>query len=97
MARSHDDDVADRSPQEAGPAPAPGAIKIIAPLAGLGAAWVVPKILGSAYRRGTGNEPPRATDRNQPLQRVLMWAAVSAAALAVVQVIIDRAVSKYDL
>lgn len=75
----------------------PGVIKIVAPLAEIAATWGVRKLLDSAYRRSTGSEPPRATDRTVPLRQVLMWAAVSAAVLAVVHVVIDRASSQYDV
>ncbi|MEO6822358.1 MAG: DUF4235 domain-containing protein [Candidatus Nanopelagicales bacterium] len=75
---------------------AAGLAKLVAPLAEIGAMWGVRKTLDSIYRRSTGSEPPRANDPAASLRKVLMWAAVSAAALAVVNVIIDRATARYD-
>lgn len=74
----------------------PGVVKIIAPLAEIGAVWGVRKVLDSAYRRSTGSEPPRANDPEASLRRVLLWAAVSAAVLAVVHVAIDRATARIE-
>jgi Protein of unknown function (DUF4235) len=71
------------------------AAKLIGPLAAAGAAWGVRKMMDGAYRKKTGNEPPRAGDPEQSMRRILLWAAVTAAALAVVKVAVDRATSRY--
>jgi hypothetical protein len=73
-----------------------GLARLVAPLAEIGAMWGVRKALDSVYRRSTGSEPPRAHDPEASLRKVLMWAAVSAAALAVVNVVIDRVTARYD-
>jgi hypothetical protein len=74
-------------------APATGgsnAVKMIAPFAAMGATWGVRKVLDSAYRKKTGKEPPHARNPDTSMMKVIAWAAVTAATLAVVQVIIDR-------
>ena len=65
-------------------------IKIIAPVAAIGATWLVRKVLDSGYRAVTGKQPPHASDPSQSMTRIIMWAATTAAAIAVVNVIIDR-------
>lgn len=75
--------------------PPSGAAKVVAPVAAIAATWGVRKALDSAYRGATGNEPPRANDPDRSLRQVLMWAAISAAALAVVNVVLDRALSRW--
>ena len=72
------------------PLSASTASKIVAPLLALGAAWAVRKALDAAYLRSTGSTPPQAANRDEPLRRVLLWAAATAAVLAVVKVAIDR-------
>ena len=65
-------------------------VKIVAPLAALAAAAAVRRLLDSGYRRVTGSAPPRANDRSVPMSRVLLWAATTAAAVAVATVVVDR-------
>jgi len=77
-------------PFEDEPSSASTTSKIVAPVLALGTAWLVRKALDSAYTRTTGTTPPRATDRDQSLRRVLLWATATAAVLAVVNVAIDR-------
>jgi hypothetical protein len=70
-------------------------IKIAAPFLALGAAFLVRKVMDSAYERTTGRKPPTAGDRTNSLGRVLMYAAATAAAIAVVNVVIDRATAPH--
>ena len=56
----------------------------------LGAGWLVRKALDSAYTRTTGSAPPKAADRDVNLGRVLVYAAATAVAIALVNVTIDR-------
>lgn len=65
-------------------------VKVVAPIATLIAAGVVRKVLDSGYRRVTGSPPPRANDRSVPMRQVLLWAAATAAAVAVATVVVDR-------
>jgi hypothetical protein len=66
------------------------AIKVAAPLIALAATWAVRKAMDSAYTRATGAAPPRASDPNASMRRILVYAAVTAAAVAVVNVAVDR-------
>ena len=56
------------------------------------ASWVVRRLMESGYRAATGQSPPTARDRGVPLPRILAWAALSAAAVAVANVAADRVV-----
>ncbi len=69
---------------------APMAAKVAAPLIALAATWVVRQVMERGYTRITGTKPPHASDREQSLRRVIIWAATTAAAMAVVTVAIDR-------
>jgi Protein of unknown function (DUF4235) len=66
------------------------ATRIAAPLIALGATWLVREILERGYVRATGNQPPHASDPSQRMSRIILWAAATAAAVAVVNVVIDR-------
>ena len=66
------------------------ALKVAAPMIALGASWLVRKALDGAYRRTTGSAPPKAADRDVNIGRVLVYAAASAVAIALVNVAIDR-------
>ena len=65
-------------------------VKVVAPIATLIAAGVVRRVLDGGYRRVTGSPPPRASDRSVPMRQVLLWAAATAAAVAVASVVVDR-------
>ena len=69
---------------------APVGAKIAAPLIALGATWAVREVLERVYTKVTGNKPPHASDPDQPMTAILIWAATTAAAVAVVGVAIDR-------
>jgi hypothetical protein len=69
---------------------APMGAKIAAPLIALGATWAVREVMERVYTKVTGNKPPHASDPDQGMGRILIWAATTAAAVAVVGVAIDR-------
>ena len=69
---------------------APTAAKIIAPIVAIGATWAVQKGLSAVYTKATGHQPPRASDPDASLRRILLWAATTAVAVAVVNVVVDR-------
>lgn len=69
---------------------APTAAKIVAPLLAIGATWAVQKGLEKAYVKATGHQPPRASDPQASLRRIILWAATTAVAVAVVNVVVDR-------
>jgi hypothetical protein len=72
----------------------PVAASMIAPAATMVAAWGVRKALGLGYRATTGKKPPLAQDRDVSLVQVLAWTVVSATAIAVVEVLVVRAVTQ---
>lgn len=57
---------------------------------GLTAAWGVRKALSAAYRKRTGRTPPRGLADGTPMRHALLWSVVSAAALALVEVLVQR-------
>ncbi|MDA8434956.1 MAG: DUF4235 domain-containing protein [Actinomycetales bacterium] len=65
-------------------------VKIVAPIATIVAAGAVRRLLDGGYRKVLGTPPPRANDRSVPMRQVLLWAAATAAAVAVVSVVVDR-------
>lgn len=66
------------------------ALKVAAPLLAIGAGFLVRKALDTAYSKTTGAPPPRASDRDVSIGRVLVYAAATAMAIAMVNVAIDR-------
>ena len=66
------------------------AVHVIAPLAAMAATWVARKVMDNAYRGITGHRPPSAHDPRTSLKNALVWAAITAAAAAVVEVAVYR-------
>lgn len=56
----------------------------------MAATWAVQQALQVGYRQITGRPMPTALDSDVPLGRIIRWAAVSAAAVAVANVAVDR-------
>jgi hypothetical protein len=54
------------------------------------ATYAVRRGLELGYRRATGREIPTARDRSTPFRQVLVWAAVTGAALSAATVIVDE-------
>ena len=67
---------------------------IVAPALAFGANIVAGKALASAHRAILGREAPSTKDTSAPIGAVIAWAAVSAAAAAVIQVAVFRAVAR---
>jgi hypothetical protein len=65
-------------------------LKIAAPIITIGATWAVRKVLEKAYSSTMGGQPPRASDPDASMRRVVLWAIATAAAVAVVNVAVDR-------
>jgi Protein of unknown function (DUF4235) len=61
-------------------------------LVGMATTWAVQHALTFGYRRLTGRDAPTARDADAPMRRILAWAAASAAAVAVANVVVDRVV-----
>ncbi|MDP1876067.1 MAG: DUF4235 domain-containing protein [Actinomycetota bacterium] len=69
-------------------------VHLIAPLAAIGATMLARKFLNSGYRRVTGSAAPDPGDANVKFARAVMWAAVTAATAAVVEVAVYRIVNQ---
>jgi hypothetical protein len=69
-------------------------IHVLAPLATIGATWVVRKALDTSYRSITGHTAPKSQDTHVKLGSALAWAAVTAASAAVVEVAVFRFLAK---
>jgi hypothetical protein len=65
-------------------------LKVAAPIIAIGATWAVRKLLERAYASTTGGQPPRASDPDASMRQVILWAMATAAAVAVVNVAVDR-------
>jgi hypothetical protein len=69
---------------------APTIARVVAPLLAIGATWAVQRGLEKAYVKRTGHLPPRASDPDASLRRIIVWAATTAVAVAIVNVVVDR-------
>lgn len=69
-------------------------VHVLAPLAAIGATWAVRKALDSSYRSIMGKAAPNPQDVNGTWGSVLMWAVVTAASAAVVEVAVYRYLAK---
>lgn len=68
---------------------------LIAPAVAIGAGWAVKQAMSKGYTAKTGQTPPKAADRDVPLMRVLLWAAATAAAVAMVDIAVNRYLVKH--
>lgn len=57
---------------------------------GAAAAWGVRTALAAAYRKRTGKHPPGLGQKDASLKHALVWSVISAAALALVEVLINH-------
>jgi ABC-type Fe3+ transport system permease subunit len=71
-------------------------VSIVTPFVVFGATWAVRRVLNSIYAQVTGRQPPTARDPGVALRRALLWAAVTAAAGAVTEVVVYRASSRAE-
>ena len=69
-------------------------IHVLAPLAAMGATWVTRKALDTGYRSVTGRIAPNSQDVQVRLGSAAMWAAITAASAAVVEVAVFRFLAK---
>ena len=69
-------------------------IHVLAPLAAMGATWATRKALDTGYRSVTGRDAPNAQDVQVRLGSAVMWAAITAASAAVVEVTVFRFLAK---
>ena len=69
-------------------------IHVLAPLAAMGATWAALKALDTGYRSVTGRNAPNSQDLQARLGSAVMWAAITAASAAVVEVAVFRFLAK---
>ncbi len=69
-------------------------VHVLAPLAAIAATWAVRKALDTGYRSVAGHNPPNSQDPQVKLGPALMWAAITAASAAVVEVAVFRFLAK---
>ena len=65
--------------------------KFLVPAVAMGATWVAKRGLQSGYRMMFGNEPPQAEDKDAKLISAIAWAVTTAAAVALIEVVVTRA------
>lgn len=70
------------------------ALHLLAPVLAIGATMVARKVLDTAFRGVTGHEPPDARDPGTRMRTAIMWAALTAATAAVVEVGVYRLTSR---
>jgi hypothetical protein len=70
------------------------AIHVLAPLAAMGATWATRKALDTGYRSVTGRIAPNSQDVQVRLGSAVMWAAITAASAAIVEVAVFRFLAK---
>lgn len=63
---------------------------LVAPIVAIGATMLVRKALNSGYKRVTGSAAPDPREPGVTLGRALMWAVVTAATAAAVEVAVYR-------
>jgi len=68
--------------------------KLLAPIVTIGATWLVTRGLNAGYRSFTGSQPPKASDASAPLRKVIVWSLVTACAVTVVNLGVDRWVAR---
>jgi hypothetical protein len=69
-------------------------IHVLAPLAAIGATWAARKALDTGYRKIVGHNAPDPQDAQVKLGSALVWAAITAASAAVVEVAVFRILAK---
>ena len=69
-------------------------VHVITPIVAIGATMLVRKALNVGYRRVTGTDAPGPRDPGVTLGRALLWAVVTAAAAAAVEVAVYRVTSR---
>ena len=69
-------------------------IHVLAPLAAMGATWASRKALDTGYRYVTGRTAPNSQDLQVRMGSAVMWAAITAASAAVVEVAVFRFLAK---
>jgi hypothetical protein len=72
------------------------AVHVVAPLAAMAATWAVRKTLDAGYKRFKGHAAPSPHDPQVSFGSALVWATITAAAAAAVEVAVFRVVARED-
>lgn len=72
------------------------ASKLLGPALTITATWATRKGLNNAYQRRTGKTPPNAAANDVSIGRIIIWAAITAAVVATVNVLINRTLRAVD-
>lgn len=68
---------------------------LIAPVAAIGATFLVRKALDRGYRSVTGHRAPEARDPGVSLRQALLWTAATAVTAALVEVAVYRLANQW--
>lgn len=69
-------------------------VHIVAPLAAIGATMIARSLLNRGYRTVTGSPAPGANDPGVTFVRAVIWAGMTAATAAIVEVAVYRMVQR---
>lgn len=69
-------------------------VHVVAPLLAIGATMVARSLLNRGYRAVTGSPAPGANDPGVTFLRAVMWAGMTAATAAIVEVAVYRMVQR---
>jgi hypothetical protein len=69
-------------------------VHIVAPLVAIGATMIARSLLNRGYRAVTGSPAPGANDPGVTFARAVMWAGMTAATAAIVEVAVYRMVQR---
>lgn len=96
MSDMHGDVQVDVEPELPDPEMSP-LVPVLAPLVAIGATMLARKALNGAYSKVLGTPPPQINDARTPFGRAVLWTAVSAAAVAVIEVAVYRGVRAWGI
>jgi len=71
--------------------------KVLAPIIVVGATWAARRTLATGYKLAFGHEPPSVEDAESTLLAAVAWAVTTAALIAVVDVLVNRALSPAEV
>jgi cation transporter-like permease len=72
------------------------ALQMAAPILAVGATMALRKIMNGGYRQFTGHRPPDPNAAGTPIVQAMVWAVTTAAAAALVEVLIYRLTAEPD-
>lgn len=69
--------------------------QVAVPVLAIGAGWAAQKLVGGVYQGLTKSSPPDPSDLEEPLLRVVTFAAVSAAAATAARIVMTREATRW--